>query len=167
MKTVEFYTNETVSRLEKKYRAWRTALLIVCGAALVFCIVAVALTRPTNVRYTRPAVLITSALAGSFAIYAGAFPVLGSKRAAQHAKTMLTDDREIISGAATPGARDFRIRGSVTVRPVTVKTEDGTENVRVDAELAKMIPSDGKARDYYVCHGYVVGYGEAEDEKIL
>ncbi len=167
MKTVEFYTSETVARLEKRYRTWRTVLYIVCGAALAFCIATVALTRPANVRYTRPAVLITSALAGSFAIYAGAFPVLGSKRAAQHAKTMLTDGREIISGAATPGARDFRIRGSVTVRPVTVKTEDGTENVRVDAELAKMIPSDGKARDYYVCHGYVVGYGEAEDETIL
>ena len=167
MKTVDFYTSETVTRLEKKYRAWRTALLIVCGAALLFCIVAVAITRPSNVRYTRPAVLITSALVGSFAIYAGVFPVLGSKRTTEHAKLMLTDEREMIPGAASVGERTIRIRGSVAVRPVTVKTDDGSENARVDAELAKMIPSDGKARDYYVCHGYVVGYGEAEDEEIL
>ena len=166
MKTVELYTDGAVLRLEKKYRIWRTAILAFLIAALIVCVVSVALTKPTNVRYTRPVVLITSAVAGSVAIYAVTFPVLGSKRTAQHARLMLKDEKEYVTGAAEVRGRAFRIRGSVTVRPVTIVTADGEENVRVDADLAKLVPADGKIREYTVVHGYITAYGEAEDEKI-
>ena len=167
MKRVDFYTPDKVSRLGKKYERWRIATIVFICAALVVCIVGVALTKPSNVRYTRPVVLITSAVAGSVAIYAVTFPVLGSKRTAEHAKLMLADEKETITGAAEARGRAIRIRGSVAVRPVTIVTAEGDENVRVDADLSDLVPTDGKTREYTVVHGYIVSYGEAEDEEVL
>ncbi len=163
MKTVELYTEETLFRLEKKYKTAKTALMIFIAAALVACVVLVAFTTKYNEGTTRPVILAVSGVCGSVAIYAGAFPVLGTKRTLEHSRVMMKDERESVEGAADVAKKSFKIRGSVEVNAVTVTNGGGAQRVRVDADLADRIPKDGAPRTYFVVHGFVVAYGEDEE----
>ena len=161
----EFYTADDYARLTKKYKVWRTVLIVFCAAILCACIVIVAMTDARNEGAMRIAVSVTSGVGGAVAIYIASFPFLGSRRLAEHISHMLDGEREEHVGAAKVSPMKFKIRNSITVRRVTLTDEGREEHVNVNADMARLVPQDGKRYAFETVHGYIVAVGDAAEVK--
>ena len=120
----------------------------------------------SNAARLRNAVIITSGISGCPAIYFFTFVILKLKRQTEHAERMLNGERVSIVGTITSvGDDDINIPGSISIRKVKVKTDDGEQTVSANSEMRKLLPDDGERYVFYTVNNYIVSIGrENEDD---
>lgn len=165
-KTVtELFSPEDIRRLENAIRRWRIALIAVSAAALTACVIFCLLTRTGNETRMELSAVVTWTLAGWFVLYQRRFALLEAKRELQHAETVRTGPRERLCGEVTVTAERLRIRGSIAIRRVSVRLDDGTEKrLNVCESGAEKLRSAGKRLTLYTVYNYVAAWEDSHED---
>ena len=164
MERIELYSAAEAGSMKKKYKYRKTGLLAFVFVAFAVCAVLVANVTTANESAFRAAVTAISGFSGCAAIYYGVFLVKKLRVESEHAVRMLTGEREEHTGTLEPVRGRIKIFNSITVQNIILHTAEGDELLRVNAEKAAMIPSDGGVFRVYTVHGYVTAFERADDE---
>lgn len=153
------YTEADAVRLEKKRkRCLYTALAV---AAITVGTVAVLLAR-TNahneyvMRYAAEAAAVLFGCAGVLLL----MRATSLKRSEKHVHVMLKGPADELKGVLSAPGKPQRIPGGTEFRPVTLRTEKGTRELRVSPDNAAKLPADGTRVRVRSAHGFLTAWEE-------
>lgn len=162
----ELYRPEEPAVLERKERRWRAAACVIAAGALAACVFFCLRTDAMNAAAMELRAVATFTLAGWVVIYLLTFPAGSARKERLHAQRILAGERETLRGrlALAPGSR--AVRGSITVRSLTVTDGEG-KVTRVLADAARCAPLEralerGGAEEWEleVVGGYAAAFGK-------
>lgn len=154
---VELYDDAAMARLERRIRRWRTALWVLCAAALAVCVGLIARTGTANAARMELTVIGVSTATGWLVIYGGIFVVTTARRELAHANMLRREARQAVSGAVTVTNERVAIRNSITARRVEVSADGQARRLLVCETRAAALAAAGAAV-LYAAHGYVAAY---------
>ncbi len=155
---IELFSPEYLDRKRKRNRRFAWMLLLLALLGLGFC---VGLCIGVNTENTYRRMLWTigvSALTGWIVIYFYVFGYRAAKREIVHGEHLQDAERETLEGEVEVSKLAYRIRGSVNVRKVTVKTWNGSRTVNICASRGRELAAAGKRLRLWLAHGYVTAY---------
>lgn len=155
---IELYAPEYLEKKRKNNRNLRRLLMLLAlagiGACIPFCL---GVNTENSIRRMIWTVAI-SAVTGWVIIYVYIFTYRAAKREIVHGEHLQDGERTTLEGEIEVSKLAYRIRGSVNVRKVTVKTENGIKTVNVCATRGKELSAAGKRLRLWLAHGYVAAY---------
>ena len=158
----ELYRPEDPERLKKRRSAWLAAVCVIAAGALAACVLFCLLTGTANAMRMEISAIAVFTLAGWVDIYLLTFRVAALGREREHARRMLTGERETVRGRTELAAQTVRIRKSIAVRTVTVTGEERSTRLFVNAARAKALERalNGGPRtcELDVVSGYVAAF---------
>lgn len=158
MSVTELYSDRDLVRLARKTRIWIWALCLFGAAALGTCIALASLATTGNAGRMELLTVAVSTGAGWIVIYCAVFVVTASRRELGHARMLRAEpDRERLAGQITVTAERLRIKKSIRIRPVEVRTGEGTRRVLVCESRARLLER-AKPTALYLANGYVAAY---------
>lgn len=153
---VELYSIEENSKLRKKIKIWTVALGVFVALCLGACITLLCLTNTRNYQSMMVAVIIISSIGGCIAIYVAFNIIAEAARRAAHADIMLSESREIVYGTFTLSKYRVKIKNSITVKHVFVRSGQNMKRISIDEDLVKKLPDDGGEYVFFTVHNYIV-----------
>lgn len=157
LSAVELYTDEDVSRLRRKIKAWILSLLAFSLLALGVCVALAALTTTANAQRMEFSAIAVSTVSGWIVLYCAIFTVGTARRELAHAGTLREGERQRVEGRVQVTRRWLRIKKSITALAVDVETPEGTKSFWVSRSRAKRL-AEAAPTALYICHGYVAAY---------
>lgn len=156
---IELYDTASQSKQNRKLKVAKAVFYAFVFVALIFCVILFLLTDVSNEKTMRRIVIIVSGVAGCAAIYFYSFAVIDVKHSAEHAKRMISGEREKLVGTFVIGEKDIKIPGSIIIRPMRVQTDGGEQRINVSAEKVPLLPRDGGRYVLYTVNGYLAAIG--------
>lgn len=161
-KIVELYSDADMERMKERIKCWTVALCVLGAAALGVCVTLAALTNTLNAMRMELSAVAVSTVAGWIVIYFAVFKVAAGRREFRHADMLRSEERERVEGAVTVTPERFRIRKSVPVRRVEVRSADGEVRRLLVCETRAGALERAKTAAVYTAHGYAAAYEVAE-----
>lgn len=155
---VELYTDGDLEKLKKRIRGWTGALCALGAAALAACVTLAALTNTLNAAKMELACVLVSTLAGWLIIYLAVFKVVAGRRELRHAEMLRSEERERLEGSVTVTRERFKIRKSVPVRRVELRSADGEPRRILVCESRAGALEGARPSVLYAVHGYAAAY---------
>ncbi len=160
---VELYSSQYLERKRKTNRIRGRLLLALILAGLAVC-VSLCIGVTTENTYRRMLwTIVTSTLTGWVAIYLYVFGYRAAKREIAHGEHLQGEERTSLTGTVSFSPKAKRIRGSIRVRDVIVKTAGGERTVLINAARVRELERAGKRLRLWIARGYVTAY-EVEHE---
>ncbi len=156
-KVTELYGGDIHARLERRMKRWRLVLCILAAAGLGACLVLIALTGTLNAQRMELRCVAVSTAVGWVVLYGWMFVVTPARRELAHAAMLRREERQRLEGTVTVTDEGFKIRKSVAVRRVEVRSGEETHRLLVCESRAKDLAAACPAA-VYACHGYVAAY---------
>ena len=142
-------------------RAGRAALLTALGA-LAVCIALCFGITTRNAGLRQGLVIALSALAGWAAVLLTENGMITARREAAHEEGVLREEETVCAGPVKAVGKPFQIPKSIAFVPVTVETEDGETELKLNARFRKTFPGAGRKVRLRVRRGYITAW-EAEE----
>lgn len=155
---VSLYSQERRVRLTRKIKALRILLWLLAAAALTACVVLTCCANTANSSVMMLWTMGISTVAGWIVLYLAIFCVGEWKKELAHASHIMEAEQEAVTGTVRVDPRWMRIRKSITVRKVFVRTPEGERQFLVNAARAEELRTAGERLTVYVSHGYVAAY---------
>lgn len=157
-KIVELYAPDYLERKRKKNRIGGRLLVLLGLAGLAVC-VGLCIGVTTENSYRRMLwTVVTSTVTGWIVIYFYVFGYRAAKREIAHAEHLDGAERTVLCGSVTFAPKAQRIRGSIRVRQLTVRTPEGERTVNINASRAGELQRAGSRLRLWIAHGYVTAY---------
>ena len=160
MKTHELFTDDDITRLERRLRAFRAASAGLAGAALAVCILLCALTNTANAHRTEPAVMAVSALAGWAVISVRLFGADETRRTLDHARMLRESERIRLPGGVDVTPERLRIRKSIAFRVLRSRADPERRLKVIECRSGALDAAGGKIAAVYLANGYVAAWEE-------
>ena len=154
---VELYDDAAITRLERRIRRWRYALLALAAGALAVCVWMIAHTGTANAARMELTVICVSTVAGWIVLYGRMFGLTAARHELAHANMLRREERQAVSGVITVTKERVMIRNSITARRVEVTTDGQNRRLLVCETQADALESAGAAV-LYTAHSYVAAY---------
>ena len=156
---ISLFPPEYLEKLKKRIRIRSTALWILGAAALAVCVTFCCIAGTATYRPLMFWTVGVSTVTGWIIIYQYVFCVRQAKRELAHAVNLGDPEEwEPVEGVMELTKQFFRIRGTVNMRRVKVKTEEEERTLNVCASRSRLLERVGSEVTLYVSHGYIAGY---------
>lgn len=155
---VSLYPPERLARLEQRVRRLRVILWVLAAVGLTACVLLTCFSNTANSSAMMLRTMAVSILVGWVVIYLAIFGVGDGKKELSHAAHLADDEPQTVTGTVRVDPRRFRIRKSITVQKVFVRTETGERSFLVNASRAGELSRAGERLTLFVRHGYVAAY---------
>lgn len=155
---VSLYPQERLMQLKRKIKTLRIFCWVLAAAALTACVVLTCCANTANSSVMMLWTMGISTAAGWIVLYLAIFCVGAGKRELAHASHLLDGEQEAVTGTVRVDLRRMRIRKSITVQKVFVRTPEGERQFLVNAARAGELRGAGERLTLYVSHGYVAAY---------
>jgi hypothetical protein len=138
-----WYSDALAAKYQKRARRclWFVVALAVLGLAA--CIFMCTKVRTGNASRLLAAVILTSVLTGWAAILLIGFVQRPAKAQAGHMLGLMNAEAETLTGTLSLEKGAFRIPGSIVVKKVRLRTEDGVLTFNLNARFAAKLPPEG------------------------
>jgi len=160
---IELFDAKKMKKLKFEYQLVQVVIALIAvvtvGAIYLIC----KMTGTLNASDMELKATIIFLLAGWVEIYLIINVYLSKKAQTLHGQMLSEDERTEVTGPAEVGKNRIKIKDSVTVRQVRVKTQDGTKTLNIVEDRAKEIEKIEGPVKFQVVHGYIAAY-EAEHE---
>lgn len=127
------------------------------AAALAVCIIFCTRVTQANAQTLLLASIALFTLAGWTCILLLSFAYAPARANTVHFACMLAEQPETLQGMITLHRESFRIPKSVTVRKVTLETDEGSLSLSVNASLAHLLPANGSAVRVNTVRKFITG----------
>ena len=152
------YMPEDRQALRAKGRRFRLAAIIVGILTLIVC-VRLCFGITTRDAALRLALVIACSTLGSFvAVCLLEWGMLPARREASHAEGILQEAEEPVSGRIQALAPAFSIPKSITFHTVSLETEHGPRQLKLNARFRRDFPAPGKYVRLAVRRGYIAAW---------
>jgi hypothetical protein len=138
-----WYSDALAAKYQKRARRclWFVMALAILGLAA--CIFMCTKVRTGNASQMLTAVILTSVLTGWAAILLIGFVQRPAKAQAGHMLGLMNAEAESLTGTLFLEKGAFRIPGSIVVKKVRLRTEDGVLTFNLNARFAAKLPPEG------------------------
>ena len=162
----QLYTAEQVALLKEKYKNQKIFAIGFGAAILLALIVICALTNTANAAFNESLAQVIVILGGIALIYFCLNILRATGAEIRHASMLIEDERETLVGTFEMDPDDVWIRGSIHIRHILFRTEDGKKRLNVIANKAKELEElNGRVR-FETAHSYVAAYEKCGYEEV-
>ena len=155
---VSLYPPERLRQLKRKIKALRILLWVLAAAALTACVVLTCCANTANSSVMMLWTMGISTVAGWIVLYLAIFGVGEGKKELAHASHLVEGEQQAVTGTVLVDPCRMRLRKSISVRKVFVRTPEGEQSFLVNAARAEELRRAGERLTVYVSHGYVAAY---------
>lgn len=155
---VSLYSQERRVRLTRKVKTLRLLLWGLAAAALTACVVLTCCANTANSSVMMLWTMGISTVAGWIVLYLAIFCVGEWKKELAHASHIMEAEQEAVTGTVLVDPCRMKLRKSISVRKVFVRTPEGEQSFLVNAARAEELRRAGERLTVYVSHGYVAAY---------
>lgn len=154
----QLYTADEARRWRRRTRVSMTVCAVLSAAALFVCILLCTRVTTANARQlllTNVALFTLAGWTDILVLYCIHAP---AKALATHMESMLAEERQVHEGVYTLKPGTFHIPGSVTVRSVSLMTEEGPVSLNLSAALVRQLPPDGTNLRVQTVRRFIIAY---------
>ena len=155
---VSLYPPERIIQLKWKIKALRILLWVLAAAALTACVVLTCCANTANSSVMMLWTMGISTVAGWIVLYLAIFGVGERKKELAHASHLMEGEQQAVTGTVRVDPQRMRLRKSITVQKVFVRTPEGERSFLVNAARAEELRRAGENLTLCVSHGYVAAY---------
>ena len=155
---VSLYPPERIIQLKWKIKALRILLWVLAAAALTACVVLTCCANTANSSVMMLWTMGISTVAGWIVLYLAIFSVGERKKELAHASHLMEGEQQAVTGTVRVDPQRMRLRKSITVQKVFVRTPEGERSFLVNAARAEELRRAGENLTLCVSHGYVAAY---------
>ena len=152
------YTAESISSLRNKGRRFLLSAILLSVITLSICIT-LCLDITTGNAGSRRNLIICLSTLGSLSAVAlieeGRLPAL---REAAHEEGVLRESEEVCSGRILHLGTEHPIPKSISFIPVSLETEEGPRELKLNALFRKSFPAPGQMLRIHIRRGYIVAW---------
>lgn len=156
--TVELFSHERLTMLEKRRKRVLAVILVLALAAAAVCALLTSRVNTQNIYRMMTACICISVGTAWVIIYLAVFLVRDAGREIRHARHLEEGERQTVEGRVSVLKLKVRVRNSVTLRKVRVETAEGPEILSVHIDKADQLRRAGEWLRLYTVHGYIVAY---------
>ena len=158
------YTEAEIERQKKKASSASAFACALLGAALIVCIVLCTRVNTANARSLLFWTIGIFTLAGWIAIIVYSLIYRPCHAKAAHAEGLMKEKTQELAGQLERVSPPFHIPKSVTVRKVTIHTENGAQTLSILSDLAGLLPAPGSYLKIQTARSYIIAF-EVSHEK--
>ena len=152
------YTPEEAQRWRRRTRVSLAFCIILAVLVLAVCILLCTRVNTANASRLLLTDIVLFALAGWTVILTLYYVHVPAKAQAVHIEGMLAEEPQLHEGIYTPQENTFRIPKSITVRSVSLATEEGATALHVSAALARQLPPAGTRLRVWTVRRFIIAY---------
>ena len=155
---IELFSCAETARLERRRKAGMLLAALSALAGLTACIVLCCMTSTANAAHMEPTVIAAGVLGGWLAFAFWSLVAQDAKLEKGHAQMLLAGERTAVPGTVCVTDERLRIRGSITIRKVTVDNGTSVRKLNVNERKAKALQAAGPDITLYAVNGYAAAY---------
>lgn len=152
------YTPEEAQRWRRRTRISLAFCIVLAVLVLAVCILLCTRVNTANASRLLLTNIILFALAGWTVILTLYYVYVPAKAQTVHIEGLLAEEPQLHEGIYTLQESTFRIPKSITVRSVSIATEEGAASLHVSAALARQMPPSGTRLHVWTVRRFIIAY---------